>query len=41
MISENGDFLKINLKDICFSTFKSYSFDKFEKKLSEVKSIAL
>ena len=29
--SENRDFLKKKLKDICFSTFKSYSFDKVEK----------
>ena len=28
---ENHDFLKNKLKDICFSTLKSYSFDKVEK----------
>ena len=32
MKSENHDFLKSKLKDICFSTWKSYSFDKVEKK---------
>ena len=31
MNSENCDFLKKKLKDICFSTLKSYSFDKVEK----------
>ena len=36
MNTENCDFLKNKLKDICFSTLKSYSFDKVEKKLSEV-----
>ena len=40
MISENGDFLK-KFKDVCFSTFKSYSFDQVDKNLSEAKSIAL
>ena len=39
--SENRDFLKNKLKDICFSTLKSYSFDKIEKKLSEAKFLAL
>ena len=39
--SENRDFLKIKLKDIYFSTLKSYSFDKVEKNLSEVKFLAL
>ena len=29
--SENRDFLKKKLKDICLSTLKSYSFDKVEK----------
>ena len=29
--SENCDFLKNKLKDICFSTLKSYSFNKVEK----------
>ena len=29
--SENRDFLKNKLKDICFSALKSYSFDKVEK----------
>ena len=41
MKSENHDFLKSKLKDISFSTLKSYSFDKVEKTLSEVESIAL
>ena len=41
MKSENRDFLKSKLKDIYFSTLKSYSFDKVEKTLSEVESIAL
>ena len=31
MKSENSDFLKNKLRDICFSTLKSYSFDKVEK----------
>ena len=31
MKSENRDFLKNKLKDMCFSTLKSYSFDKVEK----------
>ena len=34
MKSENRDFLKNKLKDICFSTLKSFSFDNAEKKLS-------
>ena len=29
------------LKHICFSTLKSFSFDKVEKKLSEAESLAL
>ena len=29
--SENRDFLKKKLKDICLFTLKSYSFDKVEK----------
>ena len=33
MKSENRDFLKNKLKDICFSTLKSCSFDKVEKNL--------
>ena len=41
MKSENRHFLKNKLKDIFFSTLKSYSFDKSEKKLSEAESIAL
>ena len=41
MKSENRDFLKNKFKDICFSTLNSYSFDKIERKLSEVESIAL
>ena len=42
MKSENRDFLKDKLKDICFSTLKSYSLDKVEeKKISEAESIAL
>ena len=36
MKSENRDFLKSKLKDISFSTLKSYSFDKVEKTLSEM-----
>ena len=32
MRSENCDFLKTKLKDICFSTLKTYSLDKAEKK---------
>ena len=40
MKSENCDFLKNKLQGICFSTLKSYSFDKVEKKdLSEAESI--
>ena len=31
MKSENCDFLKNKLKDICFSTLKSYSFEKLKK----------
>ena len=31
--SENCDFLKNKLKDICFSILKSYSFEKVEKKV--------
>ena len=41
MKSENRDFLKSKLKDICFSTLKSYSLDKVEKNLLEAESIAL
>ena len=41
MKSENRDFLKNKLKDICFSTLKSCSFDKVEKKLSEAEFLAL
>ena len=41
MESENHDFLKNKLKDICFSTLKLYTFNKVEKNLSEVESIAL
>ena len=42
MKSENRDFLKDKLKDICFSTLKSYSLDKVEKKkISKAESIAL
>ena len=39
MKSENRGFLKNKLKNICFSTLKSYSFDTVEKKLSEAESI--
>ena len=35
MKSENRNFLKNKLKDICFSTLKSYSYEKVENKLSE------
>ena len=38
---ENCNFLKSKLKDICLATLKLYSFDKFEKKLSETESITL
>ena len=38
---ETPNFVKNKLKDICFSTLKSYSFDKVEKDLSEAESIAL
>ena len=31
MKSENRNFPKNKLKDICFSTLKSYSFDKVKK----------
>ena len=42
MKSENRDFLKDKLKDICFSILKSYSLDKVEKKkISKAESIAL
>ena len=42
MKSENRDFLKDKLKDICFSTLKSYSLDKVEKKkILEAEYIAL
>ena len=42
MKSENRDFLKDKLKDICFSTLKSYSLDKVEKKkILEAVSVAL
>ena len=41
MKSENLDFRKSRLKDICFSTLKSYSFDKVEKHLSKAEPIAL
>ena len=34
MKSENLNFLKNKLKDICFPTLKSYSFNKFEKKIT-------
>ena len=40
MKSENRDFIKNKLEDICYSTLKSYSFDTVEKK-SEAESIAL
>ena len=39
--SENREFLKNKLKDICFSTLKSYSYKKVEKKLSEAGFLAL
>ena len=39
MKSENRNFPKNKLKDICFSTLKSYSFDK--RKLLEAESITL
>ena len=41
MKSENRDFPKNKLKDICFSTLKSYSFDKVKRKLLEAESITL
>ena len=39
MKSENHDFLKSKLKNICFSTLKSYSFDKVEKKKNQETSL--
>ena len=39
--SKNRDFLNSKLKDICFSSLKSYSFDRVEKDLSEVEFLAL
>ena len=39
MKSETRNFLKNKLKDIYFSTLKSYSFNKVEKNLSEGESI--
>ena len=39
--SKNRDFLKRKLKDIYFSTLKSFSFHKVVKKLSEAKTVAL
>ena len=41
MKSRNRDFIKSKLKGICFSTFKWYRFDKYEKKISEAESITL
>ena len=41
MKSENRNFPKNKLKDICFSTLKSYSFDKVKRKLLEAESITL
>ena len=41
MKSENRNFLKNKLKDICFSTLKSYSYEKVENKLSEAEFLAL
>ena len=41
MKSENRDFLKNKLKDICFLTLGSNSFNKVEKKLSEAEFLAL
>ena len=41
MKCENRDFLKNKLKHICFTTLKSYSFDKVEKNLSEAESVSL
>ena len=41
MKSENCDFLKNKLKDICFSTLKSYSFEKLKKKLSQAEFLDL
>ena len=38
--SKNRGFLKHKLKDICFSTLKSYGFDKVEKNLSEAEYVA-
>ena len=39
--SENRDFLKNKLKDICFSALKSYSFNKVEKNLLEAEFLTL
>ena len=33
---ENRDFLNNKLKDICFSSLKSHSFNQVEKHLSEL-----
>ena len=41
MKSENRGFLKNKLKDICFFTLKSHSFNKGEKNLSEAEFLAL
>ena len=41
MKSENRNFLKNKLKDICFSTLKSFSYEKVENKLSEAEFLAL
>ena len=39
--SKNHDFLKNKLKDICFSTLKSYSVNKVEQNLSKAETSAL
>ena len=39
MKSENCNFLKNKLKDICFSTLKLYSFNKIEKKIYQKQSL--
>lgn len=40
IIFEKCNFLKYKLKSVCFYILKSYAFDKVDKNLSEVDSIA-
>ena len=39
--SKNRDFLKNKLKDICFSTLKSYSVNKVEQNLLKSETLVL